>query len=271
MQKLKNFRTRFFINILFILILISTIFFCLSFILDQSNTSVDSNILKNTNDFLLSFFPMELSYDLLKEIFYNSITTLSIASLSVFISTIISIPLVLFNLNNSTKTFKKLYLFQPIINFFLRFNLLFMRSLPELILALLFIRIFGLGASAGLFAIIFTYIGFLSKVFIEIIQSTDQSYADNLKQNGCSKTKAFIYGILPLCSKDLMIYVLFRWECAIRTSVVLGLVGAGGLGQQLDYAIKMMALSEVSTIIACIIILVYFSDKLSDLIKKILN
>ena len=80
--------------------------------------------------------------------------------------------------------------------------------------------------------------------------------------------QAFCYGTLPQCSTELVSYTVYRWECAIRSSVVLGFVGAGGLGQELDNAAKMFAGAEVSTILLIFIGLVALADRLSAWLRK---
>ena len=109
----------------------------------------------------------------------------------------------------------------------------------------------------------------MSKVFVEIIDSTNPIPAENLIKNGVSRINAFIYGTLPQCSKDITSYLIFRWECAIRTSLVLGIVGAGGLGQQIEFAIKMMALHEVSSMLIALCFLVFLCDQFSSLVRKV--
>ncbi|MDC3091405.1 ABC transporter permease subunit, partial [Rickettsiales bacterium] len=197
---------------------------------------------------------------------------ISVATLSLFLSLIIAIPISIIGCQSLSKSILfdgKINNTSLICRYLLRSNLVFLRSLPELILAIIFIRIFGLGVTAAVFAIVFTYVGFMSKVFIEIIDSSSTHPYKNLIYNGNGKFKAFFYGILPQCSNELISYTLFRWECALRTSIILGVVGGGGIGQQLDFSIKMMALNEVSTIILSLVLLVYISDILSYWIRRV--
>src|SRR3990167_5104560 len=106
--------------------------------------------------------------------------------------------------------------------------LIFLRSVPEIVWALLFVRAVGLGPTAGVLAIAITYSGMLGKVYAEIFESVDQRPAHALLQSGSSRLAAFVYGILPNAAAELTSYTVYRWECAIRASVVMGFVGAGG-------------------------------------------
>jgi phosphonate transport system permease protein len=108
--------------------------------------------------------------------------------------------------------------------------LIFLRSVPEIVWALLFVRAVGLGPAAGVLA-------------------------------------AFAYGTLPNVASELLSYTVYRWECAIRASVVMGFVGAGGLGQQIDLSIRMFAGGEVASILLCFLILVLAADQLSRLLR----
>lgn len=119
--------------------------------------------------------------------------------------------------------------------------LIFLRSVPEIVWATLFVRAVGLGPTAGVLAIAITYSGMLGKVYAEIFESVDQRPAHALLQAGSGRLAAFAYGILPNVAAELLSYTVYRWECAIRASVVMGFVGAGGLGQQMDLSLRMFA------------------------------
>jgi hypothetical protein len=122
-----------------------------------------------------------------------------------------------------------------------RWLLVLLRSVPELVWALLFVRIIGLGPTAGVLAIALTYCGMLGKVYAEILESSDAHATDTLLANGSGRLAALLYGALPEAASELVSYTVYRWECAIRGSVIMGFVGAGGLGQRMDESMKMLA------------------------------
>ena len=84
---------------------------------------------------------------------------------------------------------------------------------------------------------------------------------------GSGRLSAFAYGILPNAAAELTSYTLYRWECAIRASVVMGFVGAGGLGQQLDLSMRMFAGGEVASMLLTFLLLVLLADALSRLLR----
>ena len=145
--------------------------------------------------------------------------------------------------------------------------LIFLRSVPEIVWALLFVRAVGLGPAAGVLAIAITYSGMLGKVYAEIFESVDQRPAHALMQAGSGRLAAFCYGILPNVAAELLSYTVYRWECAIRASVVMGFVGAGGLGQQIDLSMRMFAGGEVASMLLTFFVLVMLADQLSRLLR----
>ncbi|NIE73972.1 ABC transporter permease [Pantoea sp. Ap-967] len=145
--------------------------------------------------------------------------------------------------------------------------LIFLRSVPEIVWALLFVRAVGLGPTAGVLAIAITYSGMLGKVYAEIFESVDQRPAHALLQAGSGRLAAFCYGILPSASAEVVSYTVYRWECAVRASVVMGFVGAGGLGQQIDLSMRMFAGGEVASMLLAFLGLVLLADGLSRLLR----
>ena len=153
----------------------------------------------------------------------------------------------------------------------LRWLLIVLRSVPELVWALVFVRVVGLGPTAGVLAIALTYGGMLGKVYAEILESGDTQATQALMRNGSGRLQAFFYGLLPQNAAELTSYTVYRWECAIRSSVVLGFVGAGGLGQQMDNSMKMFAGGEVLTMLAVFMLLVALADHVSSALRRTLG
>nr|WP_315395562.1 ABC transporter permease [uncultured Duganella sp.] len=149
-----------------------------------------------------------------------------------------------------------------------RWLLVLLRSVPELVWALLFVRVIGLGPTAGVLAIALTYCGMLGKVYAEILESSDSHATDTLLANGGGRLAALLYGALPESASELMSYTVYRWECAIRGSVVMGFVGAGGLGQRMDESMKMLAGAEVSSMLLVFVALVALADLFSKVLRR---
>lgn len=149
-----------------------------------------------------------------------------------------------------------------------RWTSIVLRSIPELVFALLFVRVVGLGPTAGVLAIALAYGGMLAKVFAEIIESADQDAVHALLANGASRLQAFLYAVLPQAAPELVSYLVYRWECAIRASVIMGFVGAGGLGQRMDESMKMFNGGEVTTLLASFVLLVALADVVSSRLRR---
>jgi len=152
-----------------------------------------------------------------------------------------------------------------------RWALIVLRSVPELVWALVFVRVVGLGPTAGVLAIALTYGGMLGKVYGEILESGEAHATETLLRNGASRLQAFCYGLLPQNAAELTSYTVYRWECAIRSSVVLGFVGAGGLGQQLDGSMKMFNGGEVLSMLLVFVLLVAMADRISAGLRRSLG
>lgn len=145
--------------------------------------------------------------------------------------------------------------------------LIFLRSVPEIVWALLFVRAVGLGPTAGVLAIAITYAGMLGKVYAEIFESVDARPSRALLLAGSGRLNAFAYGVLPNAAGEMLSYTVYRWECAIRASVVMGFVGAGGLGQQIDLSLRLFAGGEVASMLLVFLALVLLADLLSRVLR----
>jgi phosphonate transport system permease protein len=143
-----------------------------------------------------------------------------------------------------------------------------MRSVPELVWGLVFVRALGLGPAAGVLAIGVGYAGILGKVFAEIFESAPRPPARALAAAGAPPLRVFAFAVVPPSSPLVASYALYRFDCALRASAVLGLVGAGGIGTQLELSIKMFAYDEVATMVIALFALVAGVDLLSQLARR---
>lgn len=146
--------------------------------------------------------------------------------------------------------------------------LAFMRSVPELVWALLFVRAVGLGPTAGVLAIGVAYGGVVGKVFADTLEGAPRGAAEALAAGGASPAAAFALGILPPARPLLVSYTLYRLDCALRASAVLGLVGAGGIGQQVELSLKMLRYDEVATYVLVLFAVVAAVDLLSQRLRR---
>ena len=143
-----------------------------------------------------------------------------------------------------------------------------MRSIPEIVWALLFVRAVGLGPIAGVLAIGIAYGGVVGKVFADLLEGVPRHAAEALGAAGARPWTAFALGILPSARPLLVSYTLYRFDCALRASAVLGLVGAGGVGQQVELSLKMLRYDEVATYVLALFLLVAAVDLASQLLRR---
>ncbi|MDE2397751.1 MAG: ABC transporter permease [Burkholderiales bacterium] len=225
-----------------------------------------------TGHFLASFLPPALGPDFLALTARETWRTVAMATAGLTLALLVAWPLALLSVRAlSISALRGRMATLPfVVRQGLRFGLIVLRSVPELVWALLFVRVVGLGPTAGVLAIALTYGGMLGKVYAEILDSGEAHAAQALLRNGCGRMQAFWFGLLPQNASELVSYTIYRWECAIRSSVVLGFVGAGGLGQQLDSSMKMFAGGEVSTMLLVFFGLVALADRLSGWLRKAL-
>jgi len=141
------------------------------------------------------------------------------------------------------------------------------RSIPEYVWALMFVRAVGLGPFPGVLAIGVAYGGMLGKVYSEILEGVDPRPLETLQAGGASRLGVVLYGFLPEALPSLVSYTLYRWECAIRASAIMGFVGAGGLGQQIELSMRMVQFDVVVTLLAMLFVLVMGVDFVSARIR----
>jgi phosphonate transport system permease protein len=234
---------------------------------------LDSRSLRVTAHFLASFAPPALDADFLLLIARETWRTVAIATAGVSLALLLAAPLALITtaaLSISSLS-GRMAAWPFAVRQAARAAMVALRTVPELVWALLFVRVVGLGPTAGVLAIGLTYGGMLGKVFAEILESGDAHPTRTLLANGSGRLQAFFYGLLPQAAPELTSYTIYRWECAIRSSVVLGFVGAGGLGQQMDSSLKMLAGSEVATMLLVFIALVALADGISAWLRGLLR
>lgn len=225
-----------------------------------------------TLNFLKDMVPPKVQPEFLKLVAKEAWRTVAIATAGLALAWLLAVPLALISvrvLSISALTGRMGFL-PTLVRQLVRWAAIVLRSVPELIWALVFVRVVGLGPTSGVIAIGLTYGGMLGKVYAEILESGDPSVTQNLLRNGAGRLQAFFYGTLPQNAGELSSYTVYRWECAIRSSAVLGFVGAGGLGQQLDSSMKMFAGGEVSTMLLVFVFLVWLADRFSAWLRRVL-
>jgi phosphonate transport system permease protein len=234
---------------------------------------LEAQSLRVSGRFVASFFPPALHAEFVWLVARETWRTVAIATAGITLALVIAVPAAL--LATRVLSISALSGRMARLPFaarqLLRWSLIVLRSIPELVWALVFVRVVGLGPTAGVLAIALTYGGMLGKVYGEILESGDPHTTQTLLRNGSGRLQAFFYSLLPASAAELVSYTVYRWECAIRSSVVLGFVGAGGLGQQLDNSMKIFNGGEVATMLLVFIALVALADRVSAWLRAALG
>jgi phosphonate transport system permease protein len=232
---------------------------------------LDEQSLSATGRFLADFLVPAHSAEFLDMLVRETWNTVAIATSGLALALLGAIPATLIineQLSISMLGTGRMRLAARIVRQVMRWVLVLLRSVPELVWALLFVRIIGLGPTAGVLAIALTYCGMLGKVYAEILESANAHASDTLLANGAGRLQALLYGTLLEAASELMSYTVYRWECAIRGSVVMGFVGAGGLGQRMDESMKMLAGAEVAAMLLVFVALVALADQFSKVLRR---
>lgn len=226
---------------------------------------------KTIAQFVGTFLPLNLSPDFLRLIGKATLETLALATAGMALAVALAIPLSLIvtrSLSVSRIGPGPGRIGGGIVRAVTRFLLMILRGIPEIVWALLFVRAVGLGPAAGVLAIAITYSGMLGKIYSEIFESSDTQPARILLEAGSGRAGAFFYSVLPGAIPEVVSYTVYRWECAVRASVVMGFVGAGGLGQQMELSMRMLDGGEASTILLTFLVLVLLADAISAILRK---
>ncbi len=229
--------------------------------------------LRPTLRFLADFFPPRVDTEFLALVARETWRTVAIATAGLALAMLIAVPMALLSVRvlSVSALAGRMEKLPALMRIAVRAVLVILRSVPELIWALVFVRVVGLGPTSGVLAIALTYGGMLGKVYAEILESGETHATTSLLRNGAGRVQAFFYALLPSSATELTSYTVYRWECAIRSSAVLGFVGAGGLGQQIDSSMKMFNGAEVSTMLLVFVALVAGTDRLSAVLRKALG
>ncbi|MFO7812896.1 MAG: phosphonate ABC transporter, permease protein PhnE [Marinobacter sp.] len=186
--------------------------------------------------------------------------TLYMAIVGVTIGVILSVPFALLASRNTTP--------HPVVRTVTRFLIATMRTIPDLIWALIFVVAVGLGPLAGILAIILDTIGFAARFFSERIEEVRPGPANALTASGAGRVSVIAGAILPETLASMSATSLYSVEKAIRSAVTLGLVGAGGIGVELSTAMRLFQYDKAFSIILVVLVVVIGFEQLSSMIRK---
>lgn len=191
-------------------------------------------------------------------VLYLLIETIAIAFLGTIIGSFLAIPLAFLSAGNVVP--------RPIASF-TRILLIVIRTIPALVYGLMFIRVTGPGPFAGVLTISFVSIGMLAKLFVDSIEELDTSIIESMTSIGCSTFEKIRYGILPQLFALFLSTIIYRFDMNLREAAVLGLVGAGGIGAPLIFAMNAYRWNEVGSILIGLLILILVVELSSNHIR----
>ncbi len=149
-----------------------------------------------------------------------------------------------------------------------RFLMGFERSIPEIVLMLLLISAIGLGPFPGVLTLSIGCIGMLGRLFSDAFEEISPTTLDALRAVGARRWQVILYGVLPQALPSLVANALFRFEVNIRLSVLLGAVGAGGIGYQLYYSFQTLEYQRAMMAMLLILVLVFSTERLSNFLRN---
>jgi phosphonate transport system permease protein len=211
--------------------------------------------------FLAELLRPELNAHYLGKVFMAALETLAMSALGTILAVVLGLLLAL----PASKTWPA----DPArFRAITRLVLNALRSTPELVWAALLLIAAGLGPFAGTLALGLHTAGVLGRLFAESMENAAQEPAFALRVRGVGEVRIFLYATLPQILPQLISYSLYRWENNIRAAAVLGVVGAGGLGQMLAFHMGLFQMQETSTILMAMLVMVALVDALSYVCRK---
>ena len=217
---------------------------------------------------LLALFPPELSPEFLRICVVASWHTLAYAVAAMSLAVAIGLPLgvlasgVLAGAGNSARP-RRWALMGSV-----RFVLAAMRSVHELVWALLFVAAVGLSPMAAILAMSIPYAGILGRIYAELLQDVPPEPVAALKSTGASPLRVLLYGYLPMALPDLLSYTFYRLECGIRAAAIMSFVGIDGIGFQIELSLADLLFRQVWTLLIFLVILVVAVDWWSGRVRR---
>jgi phosphonate transport system permease protein len=214
--------------------------------------------LPNIGNMLAQLFPPNWAY--FSKIMAPMLETVQMAILGTTVGALFSIPFSLLAARNVFPNAWVTGIFRTILNL--------IRTLPDLLLAGIFVAIFGLGPMAGVVALIFFAFGIITKLLYESIEAIDGGPLEAMTAVGANKLQFIAYAVVPQALPAFVAYVLYTFEVCVRASAILGLVGAGGIGMYLSTALETFHYDQVASILVLTLIIVVLIDTVSATLRE---
>ncbi len=227
--------------------------------------------------YIKNLFPPDLSSTVVREAVKGTLETFAISFMGTLMAVVIALLVVFFASRNlifsgllyemeAKEQWRQTLRLLPYL--FAKSLLNILRTIPEMVWALIFVFLVGLGPFPGVLALGVHTGGVLGKLFGEVLEDIDPQPVEALQSTGANRLQILFYGIVPQVLPQFISYTLYRWEVNIRVAAVLGFVGAGGLGQRIYIAISLFLENQLLTFILAIYILVTIVDYLSAYLRR---
>ena len=214
-----------------------------------------ANVLEAAGEFI------GVDWGLFPDLAGPALETFMIACLGTLLGVLVCIPVTWFGALNITP-------FKPVTYPLARLMMTLSRSIHEIVWALFFVAVVGLGAMAGIFALAMRSVGFIAKMSAEAIEDIDPGPVEAIRAVGGNGFQVLLYAILPQVLPQILGVIVFEWEINIRRSAVLGLVGAGGLGLMFFRQMNTFNFPGVTTVLIAIFGIILIGEVVSHFARK---
>jgi phosphonate transport system permease protein len=225
---------------------------------------LSADALRSMGRFVGEFFPPDLSPGFLRRVAWGTWETLAMSALGTLLAAAAGLLLALpASRQHEAHAARARAPTRLLLNA--------LRSVPELVWAGLLLIAAGLGPFAGTLALAMHTTGVLGRLFAEAIENAPPGPGDALRAQGVGPGRVFLYATLPQVLPQLLSYALYRWENNIRAAAVLGVVGAGGLGQLLAFHMGLFHMGKTATVLAAMLLLVAAVDAASFAVRRVMT
>ncbi|MGI8935888.1 MAG: phosphonate ABC transporter, permease protein PhnE [Phormidesmis sp.] len=238
----------------------AVVLYCAQIIAANTNWSFVADAPEQASNMISRGVPPNWAY--LNTLWQALWDTLNIATLGTLLGVVIALPTAFLAARNTTP--------HPIVRYLALLVIVGSRSVNALIWALLLVVVLGPGVLAGILAIGLRSIGFTGKLFYEAIEEIDPQPVEAIAATGASAAQILSYGFWPQVMPSIFGVSFYRWDINIRESTVVGLVGAGGIGIQLQASINILRWSQVSSILLVVFLAVFVSEWISATVRRLL-
>jgi phosphonate transport system permease protein len=226
-------------------------------------------------NFLGGLFPPDVSLNFLKTVLRATVQTLATAVAGTVLSITLAVPLGILGTATlwnrgiliSADVGSLAYRTGAVASRLSRALLGFLRAVPDLVWALLFVAAVGLGPLAGTLALTVAYSGMLGRVYADVFEHVDSQPLEALQSTGATRLQIFLHGVWPQALPHLVAYSLYSFECCMRAAAVLGFVGAGGIGYEISVSMRLFEYGQVLTLLLVFIAVLAVMDAASRYVR----